>query len=186
MGSVSAAFRFWGGRRGAQRSASGQGLHSPPPMGTCPPQDGNACSPGVLAQTEGAVAMCTAPLPQGRARGRAHLVDEVSDLIRVGGPGPVLGGRHQRGGHVVADHLRAGIQAAVQLAQVVVLRGDSAGSGQPAVTRGHPHPRHPPGPPRPHPPPRSRRRCPACRPPAAAAAPSPPSSSSQRAAAAAG
>lgn len=57
----------------------------------------------------------------------AHLVDEVPDLIGVGGPGPVLGGGHQRGGHIIADHLGAGVQAAVQLAQVIVLRGDGAG-----------------------------------------------------------
>lgn len=51
----------------------------------------------------------------------AYLIDEVPDLIGVGRTGPVLGGSHQWGGHIVADHLWAGIQASVQLAQVIIL-----------------------------------------------------------------
>ena len=50
-----------------------------------------------------------------------HVVDEVADLLRVGGSRLVLRSRHEVWQHVIAEHLRPVVQAAVENTQIIVL-----------------------------------------------------------------
>lgn len=63
---------------------------------------------------------------------RTHIIDEVTDFVRVGGARPVLRSRHEVGQHVVPEHLGPVVQTTVENTQVIVLmentcRGYTAG-----------------------------------------------------------
>jgi hypothetical protein len=50
-----------------------------------------------------------------------YFIDEVSNFIRIGRTGTILGHAHEGGSHIISSHFRSGIQAPVQLAQIKVL-----------------------------------------------------------------
>lgn len=58
------------------------------------------------------------------------MVDEVADLLWVGGTRLVLRSRHEVWHNVVAEHLRPVVQTTVEDAQVVVLVVGSTKTGQ--------------------------------------------------------
>lgn len=61
-----------------------------------------------------------------------HLVNKVADLVRVGRAWTILWGGHERWDNIIAGDLRAGIEATVQLAQIIVLERGKAESGKEA------------------------------------------------------
>lgn len=65
-------------------------------------------------------------LPTKWAPGATHLVDEIAYLVGIGRAWTVLRGRHEGWNNVIPGDFRAGIQASMQLAQIVILGREDA------------------------------------------------------------
>lgn len=63
----------------------------------------------------------TGYLPANWAPGATHLVDEIAYLIGIGRTWTVLWGWHEGWSNIIPGDFRAGIQASMQLAQIVIL-----------------------------------------------------------------
>lgn len=51
----------------------------------------------------------------------AHVVNEVADLLWVGGTRLVLWSRHEVWHHVIAEHLRPVVQTTMENTQIIIL-----------------------------------------------------------------
>lgn len=68
----------------------------------------------------------TGYLPAKWAPGATHLVDEIAYLVGIGRAWTVLRGRHEGWSNVIPGDFRTGVQASMQLAQIVILGREDA------------------------------------------------------------